>query len=82
MTENCVHPDLNMAEEYTRSGHTQRNVNANMDAEGYFEQIFALSAPGGLAIAGHTVCHIVSDTFSFNAVGHEPHTKRGGRVLK
>ena len=37
MTENCVHPDLNMAEECTRSGHIKSNVNVNMDAEGYIE---------------------------------------------
>ena len=41
-----------------------------MDAEGYIEQIPALNAPGGLAVAGHTVCHIVPATFSFNAVSH------------
>ena len=70
MTENRVHPDLNMAEEYTRSGHTKSNVNINMDAKGYIEQIPALNAPGGLAVAGHTVCHIVPATFSFNAVSH------------
>ena len=70
MTENRVHPNLNMAKEYTHSGHTQRNVNVNMDAEGYIEQIPALSAPGELAVAGHTVCHIVPATFSFNAVSH------------
>ena len=70
MTENCVHPDLNMVEEYTRSGHTKSNVNINMDAEGYIEQIPALNPPDGLAVAGHTVCHIVPATFSFNAVSH------------
>ena len=70
MTENRVHPDLNMAEEYTRSGHTKSNVNINMDAKGYIEQIPALNAPGGLAVADHTVCHIVPATFSFNTVSH------------
>ena len=70
MTENRVHPDLNMAEEYTRSGHTPRTNNTNTDAEGYTEQIPNLSAPGGLAVAGHSVCHIVSPTFNFNSVSH------------
>ena len=52
------------------SGHTKNNVNVNMDAEGYIEQIFTLNAHGGLAVAGHIVCHIVPATFSFNAVNH------------
>ena len=39
MTENRVHPDLNVAEEYIRSGHTRRNTNINVDAEGHIEQI-------------------------------------------
>ena len=38
MTENRVHPDLNMAEEYTRSGHSRNSANVNIDAEGYIEQ--------------------------------------------
>ena len=70
MTENCVHPDLNMVEEYTRSGHAKSNVNVNMDTKGYIEQIPALNAPGGLAIAGDTVRHIVPAMFSFNAASH------------
>ena len=34
----------------------------------YIEQIPVLNAPGGLAAAGHNVCHFVPATFSFNAV--------------
>ena len=48
-TENHVHPDLNMAEEYTRSGHTRNSNNINMDAKGYIEHIPTLNTPGGLA---------------------------------
>ena len=70
MTENRVHPDLNMAEEYARSGHTPRTNTVNIDAEGYIEQIPALTAPGGLAVAGHSLCHFVPPTFNFNSVSH------------
>ena len=70
MTENRAHPNLNMAEEYTRSGHTHNSNNANMDAEGYIEQIPALNTPCGLAAAGRNNCHFVPATFSFNAVSH------------
>ena len=70
MTENRLHPDLNIAEEYARSGHTPRTNSVNIDAEGYIEQIPALSAPGGLAVAGHSVCHFVPPTYNFNSVSH------------
>ena len=34
------------------------------------EHIPALNSSGGLAVAVHTVCHIVPPAFSFNTVSH------------
>ena len=72
MTENRVHSDLTMYEEYARSGHSVNTRNVNVDAEGYIEQTPALNAPGGLAAAGYTNCHSVPAHFRFDAVGHAP----------
>ena len=43
MTENHIHPDLNMADEYTLSDHTHHRNNVNMDAKGYIEKNPALN---------------------------------------
>ena len=52
MTKNCLHPNLNMAKEYTYSGHLLDFCAVNIDMEGYIEQIPALNAPGGACIRG------------------------------
>ena len=72
MTENHLHPDLSVAEEYTRSGHSFRNSAVNVNAEGYIEPLPALNVPGGLALAGYEDCHVVPAHYSFLGVSHVP----------
>lgn len=97
MTENRHRRDLDRREEYARSGHSADRRNVNVDAEGYIEQIPALNAPGGLAVAGYANCRTVPAHYWFNAVGHaramitvickkffaveHPHFLEGGRLF-
>ena len=72
MTENRLHPDLSLAEEYARSGHSHRSNGVNIDAEGYVGSVPAMSAPGANASADYTDCHIVPATYSFLPFAHVP----------
>jgi len=68
MTENRMHPDLSMQEEYARSGHTHA-PGENKNAEGYIQSTPALNAPGGMALAGYTNCHVRATAYSFVCLG-------------
>ncbi len=69
MTENRMHPDLDILEEYARSGHTAPGMNSN--AEGYIESTPGMNAPGGMALAGYNNCHVKPVPFSFECLGTE-----------
>ena len=72
MTENCLHPDLSLAEEYARSGHSHRSTGVNVDAEGYVGSTPAMNAPGANASADYPDCHIVPAIYSFLPFAHVP----------
>ena len=55
MTHNRSDRKLSTQEEYARSGHMAPGMNGN--AEGYIDSIPALSAPGGMSLAGYTDPH-------------------------
>lgn len=61
--------DLDLIEEYARSGHNHPSMNSN--AEGYIESNPAINAPGGLAAAGFTNCHMKPVPYSFDCLGLE-----------
>ena len=66
MTENRMHPDLSVVEEYARSGHTAPGMSVN--AEGYIESTPALNAPGGMALARYNNCHEKAVPYSFDCL--------------
>eukprot|EP00956_Cyclotella_meneghiniana_P004276 scaffold5246_cov75-Cyclotella_meneghiniana.AAC.1 len=55
MTHNRSNRNLSTQEEYARSGHMAPGMNGN--AEGYIDSTPALSAPGGMSLAGYTDPH-------------------------
>eukprot|EP00956_Cyclotella_meneghiniana_P038742 scaffold159419_cov62-Cyclotella_meneghiniana.AAC.1 len=57
MTEMRTDRSLSTQEEYAQSGHTAPGSNPN--AEGYIESTHALSAPGGISLAGHSDPHSI-----------------------
>ena len=70
MTENRIHPDLSLQEEYARSGHTHAS-GSNKNAEGYIESTPAMNAPGGMAIAGYVNCHTPPQPYNFSCLGED-----------
>ncbi len=69
MTENRMNCDLDVTEECARSGHTAPTMNSN--AEGYIETNPAINAPGGLAVAGYSNCHMCPTPYGFDCLGHQ-----------
>jgi len=61
--------DLDIIEEYAHSGHHNPTMNSN--AEGYIESNPAITAPGALAAAGYTDCHMKPTSMSFHILGEE-----------
>jgi len=61
--------DLNIIEEYAHSGHHHPAMNSN--AEGYIVSKPAITAPGVLAAAGYTDCHMKPAPMGFHALGVE-----------
>ena len=72
MTENRLHHDLSLAEEYAHSGHSHRSTAVNVDAEEYVGSTPAMNAPGANALADYKDCHIVRATYSFLPFAHVP----------
>ena len=70
MTENRMHRDLSIQEEYARSGHIQTHVPTNNNAEGYIKLTPSMNAPTGMAFAGYTNCHVLPKPPSFGIVSH------------
>jgi len=73
MTENRLHRDLSPDEEVARSGHTPGGGGPpkNSNAEGYVASTPGMNAPGGLALAGYTNCHMQPVPFNFDCLGME-----------
>ena len=59
--------DLNLTEEYAHSGHHHASMNSN--AEGYIESNPAINAPGAMAAAGYTNCHMRPWPYTFEILG-------------
>lgn len=65
MGELRMNRDLSLTEQYAHSGHTFGNPNA----EGYIEPNPAITAPGAMASAGYTNCHMRPCPHSFDVLG-------------
>ena len=68
MTHNRANRNLSTQEEYARSGHMAPGMNGN--AEGYIDSTPALSAPGGLSLAGYIDPHGDYRPMSFRCLGN------------
>eukprot|EP00956_Cyclotella_meneghiniana_P004277 scaffold5247_cov45-Cyclotella_meneghiniana.AAC.1 len=67
MTHNRSNRNLSTQEEYARSGHMAPGMNGN--AEGYIDSTPALSAPGGMSLAGYTDPHGEHVPMNFRSLG-------------
>lgn len=70
MTENRVNQELDIEEEYERSGHIHPSLTVNPHAEGYIGSCPAKNAPAGLAMAGYKNPHVIYDPYSFASLLH------------
>ena len=68
MTHNRVNRNLTTQEEYARSGHMVPGMNGN--AEGYVDETPAMSAPGGMSLAGYLDPHGEARPMSFSCLGN------------
>lgn len=64
-TELHVHPDLSTKEGMSRSGHTDTNKNHAV----YIDSTPAMNAPGGLATAGYSNCHMRPSPYNLECLG-------------
>ena len=62
-----MHGDISLEEQYAHSGHNHPSMNPN--AETYVESNPAISAPGAMAMAGYTNCHMRPTPYCFDALG-------------
>lgn len=69
MTEMRMNPDLNIKEEYGRSGHTIL-PGGNANAEGYVESTPVMNFPGGMSMAGYANCHHRCYPYNLECLGH------------
>jgi len=67
MGESRMNRDLDLTEEYAHIGHHHPSMNSN--AEGYIEPNPAISAPGAMAAAGYTNCHMRPSPLGFEVLG-------------
>ena len=72
MTKNRVNSELDIEEEYERSGHIHPSLSVNPHAEGCVGSCPAKNAPAGLAMAGYKNPHIIYDLYSFVCLFHVP----------
>ena len=66
MAEARMNRDLDICEEYAHSGHHHPSMNSN--AEGYIESNPAITAPGAMAAAGYTNCHMRPSPLGFHGL--------------
>ena len=64
MGDNRMNLDLSLTEEYAHSGHHHPSMNNN--AEGYIESNPAINAPGAMAAAGFSNCHMQPSPCEFS----------------
>ena len=67
MGDNRMNLDLSLTEEYAHSGHHHPSMNNN--AEGYIESNPAINAPGAMAAAGFSNCHMQPSPCEFSVLG-------------
>ena len=79
MTENRINAQLDIQEEYERSGHTIGDGGMTAHAEGYVGSTPAKNAPGGCALADYPNPHVIPVPFTFASICHA-HDKIHGFV--